>query len=327
MTSMEAQPRGLSREVLIDAILDFLADQDLLTLQDIRAALHREIDRAGPDALVALKARLLSDTGWDYYPRDPLAQCIHHLLADRFLADGSTLQNAHFVARVADAPVVIVANHLSYADANVIEVLLQRTGGAALANRLTALAGPKVFTSRERRFSSLCFGTVKVPQSAEVASEEAVLNAREVARASRRSIDVARGRLQEGDALLLFAEGTRSRTGGMQSMLAGAARYLDVPGTWVLPAGLAGPEALFPIEVSTLRPTRVTLQLGHPMRASAMVGGAAGNRRMIMDAIGLAVAEVLPPAYRGVYRDADGFPEAKRLLASSRETADTWTHR
>ena len=206
MTSKQAQSGGLSREVLIDAILAFLADQDLLTLRDIRAALEREIDAAGADALLALQGRLVADNGWDYYPRDPLAQRIHHLLADRFLGHGSELREAQHWRWVSNAPVVIVANHLSYADANVIEVLLQRAGGASLANRLTALAGPKVFTSRERRFSSLCFGTVKVPQSAEVASGEAVLNSREVARAARRSIDVALGRLQEGDALVLFSE-------------------------------------------------------------------------------------------------------------------------
>ena len=107
--------------------------------------------------LVALKTRLGADNGWGYYPRDPLAQRIHHLLADRFLGDGSGLRGGHHLARLAGAPVVVVANHLSYSDANVIEVLLQRAGGADLANRLTALAGPKVFTSRERRFSSLCF--------------------------------------------------------------------------------------------------------------------------------------------------------------------------
>jgi 1-acyl-sn-glycerol-3-phosphate acyltransferase len=321
MTSMEARPSGLSREVLIDAILGFLADQDLLTLRDIRGALEREINGAGPDALLALKARLVADNGWDYYPRDPLAQRIHHLLADRFLGHGSELGNAHHLVCVTNTPVVLVANHLSYADANVIEVLLQRAGGAELANRLTALAGPKVFTSRERRFSSLCFGTVKVPQSAEVASGEAVLSGREVARAARQSIDVALSRLRAGDALVLFGEGTRSRSGEMHLMLAGTARYLDVPGTWVLPAGLAGPEALFPVEVSALRPARVVLQLGRPMRASDLVARADGDRRLIMDAVGLAVAEVLPPAYQGVYRNADGFSEARRVLHDSRNTA------
>jgi len=58
---METQLSGLSREVLIAAILEFLADQDLLTLRDIGAALEREIDSAGPDALLALKARLVAD--------------------------------------------------------------------------------------------------------------------------------------------------------------------------------------------------------------------------------------------------------------------------
>ena len=175
---MEAPPSGLSREVLIGAILDFLVDQDLLTRRDIRAGLEREIDRAGPEALLSLRTRLTADHGWDYYPRDPLAQRIHHLLADRFLGPGSALDGAHYLAPLTTAPLVIVANHLSYSDANVVEVLLQRAGGAAIADRLTALAGPKVFTSRERRFSSLCFGTIKVPQSADVASEEAVLDSR-----------------------------------------------------------------------------------------------------------------------------------------------------
>ncbi len=147
-----------------------------------------------------------------------------------------------------------------------------------------------------------------------------MLNGREVARAARRSIDAALGRLREGDALVLFAEGTRSRTGEMQSMLAGAARYLEVPGTWVLPAGLTGSEALFPVDVSTPRPARVVLHLGRPIRASALVARADGDRRLIMDAIGLAVAETLPAEYRGVYQHAGRFPEAMRVLRDSRMT-------
>ena len=160
---MEKRPTGSSRDALIGAIVHFLVGQDLLTLQDIRAALEHEIDGAGPDALLALKARLATDNGWEYYPRDPLARRIHHLLADRFLNRDSQLLGIGHLAKVMSAPVTIFANHLSYADANVIETLLQRSGGAAIADCLTAMAGPKVFTSRERRFSSLCFGTVKVP--------------------------------------------------------------------------------------------------------------------------------------------------------------------
>ena len=292
---------AVDRDRLVDAILDFIAAADLLTREDIRSALEREVDAAGSDALLALKSSLSADLGWDYYPRDPLAQRLHHLLADRFLTPDSQVIAAEHLTEVMNTPVVIFANHLSYADANVIEVLLQRAGAAAIANRLTALAGPKVYTSRQRRFSSLCFGTIKVPQSADVSSEEAAASLRDVARAARRSIDVALGRLREGDALLLFGEGTRSRTAAMQPMLAGVARYLDVPGTWVVPVGLTGPEALFPVDDSTIRPARVTIRVGRAQPAEALRAHAGDDRRRVMDAIGLAIADLLSPAYRGVY--------------------------
>jgi 1-acyl-sn-glycerol-3-phosphate acyltransferase len=311
---VEKHAGGLSQDALVGAILEFLADQDLLAQHDVRAALEREIRSAGPQALLALKDRLVADNGWGFYPPDPLARRIHHLLADSFLGVGSELRGARVLPTLAAAPVVIVANHLSYADANVIEVLLQRSGGGEMAGRLTALAGPKVFTSRIRRFSSLCFGTIKVPQSAEVASDEAVLDARDVARAARQAIGVARERLRTGDALLLFGEGTRSRTGKMQSMLPAVARYLDEPGTWILPAGLAGPESMFPVDGSGLRPARLVVQLGQPIRAGALIERTSRDRRLMMDTVGLAVAALPPPGSRGVYGDATRFPDAARVL-------------
>jgi 1-acyl-sn-glycerol-3-phosphate acyltransferase len=307
-----------ARDTLIAAILEFLAGRDLLTLEEIRAALEGELDDAGPDALVALKERLAADCGWGFYPRDPLAQRIHHLLAGRLLQPDSELLGREHLARTLAEPASIFANHLSYADANLVEILLQRSGGASLANRLTAIAGPKVFTSRQRRFSSLCFGIIKVPQSAGVSTEEAVLSAREVARAARCSIDAARERQGAGDALLVFGEGTRSRSGGMQRMLAGVARYLEGSAVWILPAGLAGSEALFPVGDEGIRPARIVMRLGGPVRADALLARAEGDRRLVMDAIGLAVAELLPPQYRGVYGAEQDFPDAKRVLDESR---------
>lgn len=318
---METRSNALSRDGLINEILDFLASQDLLTLNDIRYALERTVDCAGPHALATLNMQLATDHGWGYYPRDPLARQIHHLLADRFLEEGSHVLGADHLAKVINSPVAICANHLSYADANVIEILLRRTGGKLLADRLTVIAGPKVFTSRKRRFSSLCFGTIKVPQSTEVSSEEAVLNLREVALAARRSIDVARKRLGAGDALLLFGEGTRSRTGGMQPMLTGVTRYLEEPGTWVLPVGLAGSEVLYPVGDSKVNPARVRMHLGCPILAEAILACSGGDRRITMDVIGLAVAELLPETYRGVYGNVDDYPEARDALRDLRATA------
>src|SRR5689334_7136721 len=243
----------LDRHRLVAAITTFLANQDHLS--EIRKAIEAEIDAIGPMGLDDLNRRLArAGDDWAYYERDPLARHLHHRLADRILLPGSTLIGTEHVAAVAGKPVVIVANHLSYSDANLVEVQLHRASaaGRSMSDRLTVIAGPKVYSSLKRRFSSLCFGTIKTPQSSAVSSEDAVMNAREVARAARQSIDVAHERLFRGDALLVFAEGTRSRTRELQPLLAGATRYLDLPDLWILPVGITGTEALFPVGGETL---------------------------------------------------------------------------
>jgi 1-acyl-sn-glycerol-3-phosphate acyltransferase len=305
----------LDRHALIAAITTFLANQDAQMLNGIRASLERAVDEAGPDALTHLAGRLSSaGTDWSYYPRDPLARRIHQLLADRILEHDSVLLGVEHLAAVTNKPVVIIANHLSYSDANLLEVLLHRAGGAALADRLTVIAGPKVYSSLKRRFSSLCFGTIKTPQSRGLSTESAVMNSRDVARAARRSIEIAYERLRLGEALLVFAEGTRSRTSGMQQILAGVTRYLESPGTWVLPVGIVGSEALFPIGDQKIHPVRIVTRMGRPIQASVLRARADRDRRIMMDAVGLAIAQLLPPEYQGAYADSVPHLDAARRV-------------
>ena len=305
----------MTRDQLVREILHVLKVRDLPSLEQIRTLLEQEIEAAGPEALIALWKQLVADGGWSYYPPSRLAANIHYALADRYLNPDSRISGAEHLDVVGNEPLLIFSNHLSYSDANVFQMLIHRAGYHDLARRLTALAGPKIFTSPQRRFSSLCFGTIKVPQSADVSSDEAVLNAREVARAARQAIDVAVQRLTAGDALVLFAEGTRSRTAQMQRSLPAVARYVEAaPGAWVLPVGITGTEALFPVGEAAVRPTTVTLHIGAPMPAHGLMTACGGHRQAIVDLVGLRIAELLPASYRGVYDDARLFPEVEQAL-------------
>jgi 1-acyl-sn-glycerol-3-phosphate acyltransferase len=304
-----------SRDPLISAITTFLARDDTPALGEIRESLEREIDAAGPTALESLSDRL-SKTGadWSYYPHDPLARRIHYVLAERILEHDPILLGTEHLAAVAGEPVVLFANHLSYSDANLLEVLFQRAGLTALADRLTVVAGPKVYSNLRRRFSSLCFGTIKVPQNSALSTDEAAMPAREVAIAARRSILAAQERLRLGEALLVFPEGTRSRSGEMQRLLAGVARYLDGPHSLVLPVGIVGSERLFPMAEDSLNPVRITVSVGRPMEARLLLERGLDDRRLIMDCIGLAIAALVPDEYRGAYSDlAPDLDDARRL--------------
>ena len=69
----------------------------------------------------------------------------------------------------------------------------------------------------------------------------------------------------------------------------------------VLPMGLTGTERLFPIGEGSLNPVPLTLRIGGSIDVAALRAERAGDRQLMMDALGRAIAQLLPPEYRGTY--------------------------
>jgi len=287
---------------LADAIISFVASKSGIAESRVRSLIERIIDEAGPRAVDRLHARLGAPAdAWGYYEREPLAQRVHHQLAPIVLQEPPVVSGAAHLAALRGRPAIIVANHLSYSDANVIEYLLHQCGHGDVADRLAVIAGPKVYSDLSRRFSSLCFGTIKSPQNESVSSGEAAMSARDVAMAARQTLATAKARLALGDALLIFPEGTRSRSSGMHPFLAGVSRYFEDDDVLIVPVGLTGTEHMFAIGEQTLGSAKISMAIGAPVAVGSIRTAAGADRREFVDSIGCQVAALLPERYRGVY--------------------------
>ncbi len=315
---MEPAPIGLDREGLTHRIVGLLGPRTQEDTRGLETRMDAAFDGTGPEDLRRLleRVRTTGDT-WGYHPPDPLARRLSRAILDVLHAPGSTLHGAANLEPARHEPVVLLGNHLSFADVNDLEHLMVASGFGDVAERLTALVGPKVYLRPLRRLASLCFGTLKIPQSPSRATDEALMPRREVARIATRTIREARRRLEEGEHLVVFVEGTRSRSGSMQRGLAAVARYLGPPARLCIPFGIWGSEKLVPVEDEQMHSARVEARIGAPLRIDELFERCAGKRPLVVDAIGFRIAELLPPGYRGMYA------EARRPLRRAYEIART----
>lgn len=107
--------------------------------------------------------------------------------------------------------------------------------------------------------------------------------------------------VKAGKILGMFPEGTRSRTGQLQSGKSGAVRIAKIAGAPLVPAVVLNSQALIPGLSRWNKPT-VTIRFGPPIRYDETADDGTTLSSQV-DEMMIAIAKMLPPGERGVYEE------------------------
>ncbi len=278
------------REKAPDWLKRNVVDRDGLrerTVERVRSILDSLNDE---DLEKAIKAYREVAQEYRYYPADPSVRRIARAFLEDIPRSPYLSGLEHLESALAAGPCAVISNHLSYADSQFTDFLPHAEGAGDLIERLVFVAGPKVYADPHRRMASISIQSLPTVQSARLGN--AGLSAREIARIALGTVRQAHERMLRGDAVLLYPEGTRSRSGRLGSFLRATGRYLALEGASVVPIALTGADQAFPLHENELRPAQIGLTIGpaiaidprHPQKA--------------LEHAWAAVAEQLPPAYR-----------------------------
>lgn len=209
-----------------------------------------------------------------YVTPRPLYELIRWLIAFPILSLVARIRLRGRYHVPAHGPFLIAANHLSWTDIPLIPLLLP---------------GKVVFMAKEEYFSSKISWLVRFMGAFPVKRGEG----------DRQALRAAEEQLKKGNVVVLFPEGTRSKTGTMAKGHAGLGMIALRAGVPVVPVAIWGSEKV----LKQLSPD-VTISYGEPMVFKPK--GAKMTREDIDSATEdamRAIAAMLPPEYRGVYSD------------------------
>jgi 1-acyl-sn-glycerol-3-phosphate acyltransferase len=115
------------------------------------------------------------------------------------------------------------------------------------------------------------------------------------AASARRSIERAKERIQGGDSVLLFPEGTRTRDGKMLPFKKGGFHLAIDAGAPIVPVALTGTRELMPRGSWWVRPGLVTVTVGEPIETNTL---GPDDREALLDVVHARIAGMVDEVNR-----------------------------
>ncbi len=184
-------------------------------------------------------------------------------------------------------PVIFICNHLSNSDALVLDKVLKQIDP-------TFVAGEKLSNNAVTGLGLNVIKTTTIKPN--TADKEGLTNMIRL--------------IKQGESLLIFPEGTRSRTGSLIEAKKGVLLVARMTGAPIVPIGLCGTEKLLPINLNgdmrteRFYPAEVFISIGQPFELPRRAPEQDKKEyddstiHMMMRKI----AAILPEEYRGVYK-------------------------
>ncbi|MBR8743236.1 1-acyl-sn-glycerol-3-phosphate acyltransferase [Nocardiopsis sp. MG754419] len=189
----------------------------------------------------------------------------------------------------ASGPVILAGNHMSFIDSVVIPL-------AVTQRRVRFLAKSDYFETPgvKGRITKTMFGALGAMPVRRGNARDAML-----------SLELMLDRLNDGEACVVYPEGTRSRDGRLYRGRTGVAHLALESKALVVPVGLRDTEKVQPIGASMPRPRPFTVRFGAPLDFSTGFDhlSPAKARRVITDRIMEAIGELTGQEQAGTYND------------------------
>ena len=180
-----------------------------------------------------------------------------------------------------------ICNHLSYVDTQVTDALTSLDSDHA--DEVLVVAGPKVYTEPFRRLAAVALNTLMTAQSSQLSHNAAGLSPREIAAIAITSMKQAAEWRATRGPVLLYPEGSRSRSGRLGPFLRAVGRYMRGAEV-IVPVAITGSEALFAYD-ERMRPAEVSLTFGEAFEPPP------GKTAALEEAWGR-IATMLPESYQ-----------------------------
>lgn len=207
-------------------------------------------------------------------------------------------------------PMIIIGNHLSNVDAAIIDQAFRRNGCDDIADACVYLKGKKLIDEPVPRFLTKMLPCIVVwPPTMEANTPD---EQKERSTMNFRAMKSSKEALKQGKNIVIFPEGTRSRSQQLGKAEPQISGYFSlVPDEFIVPLGIIATEKILPVGGKIPRRGEVHIVVGRPL---SMVDlneiykhlPKPERREAVIDRAMRELAYTLLPRYRGIYADEIG---------------------